>query len=126
MHHLQLKEIKIGQYQKFDKKQILKVINDFVNTSIRAKRIGFECLEVHMAHGYLLHQFLSPISNIRNDEFGNNFFGRINLPLLIAKKIRKIWPKNKILGARITATDHLKKGINLKESIFLVKRLVEI
>ncbi len=108
------------------KKQILKVINDFVNTAIRAKRIGFECLEVHMAHGYLLHQFLSPISNIRNDEFGNNFFGRINLPLLIAKKIRKIWPKNKILGARITATDHLKKGINLKESIFLVKRLEEI
>ena len=97
-----------------------------MDTAIRSNRIGFECLEVHMAHGYLLHQFLSPISNIRNDELGKNFLGRINLPLIIAKKIRNIWPNDKILGARITATDHLKKGINLKYSVFFLNKLKKI
>ena len=108
------------------KNQIFKLIKDFKNTAKRAKKIGFECLEIHMAHGYLLHQFLSPISNLRKDEFGKSFYGRINLPLKIAEEIRKIWPKDKILGARITATDHVKKGINLKESIFLTKQLEKI
>ena len=70
-----------------------------------------------MAHGYLLHQFLSPISNKRLDEYGSNRKNRTKLPLEIASEIRKIWPKNKILGARITATDHLDDGINLKDSI---------
>ena len=108
------------------KSQILKIIDDFIDTARRANRVGFECLEIHMAHGYLLHQFLSPVSNIRVDEFGKDLLGRLNLPLKIAKRIRKIWPKNKILGARITATDHLKEGINIKESTLLVKHLEKI
>ncbi len=109
-----------------NKNQILKLIKDFKNTAIRAKRIGFECLELHMAHGYLLHQFLSPISNLRDDEFGNNFENRLSFPLILAKEIKKIWPKNKILGARITATDHLPNGITINDSIFFVKKLKKI
>ncbi len=108
------------------KNQILRLIKDFKNTALRAKRIGFECLEIHMAHGYLLHQFLSPISNIRKDEFGKNFTGRSSVPLKIAQEIRKIWPKDKILGARITGSDHLQNGITLKDSISLVKQLEKI
>lgn len=108
------------------KNQILGLIKDFRNTAIRAKKIDFECLEIHMAHGYLLHQFLSPISNLRKDEFGKDFFSRMYVPLKIAKEIRKIWPKDKILGARITGTDHLQDGINLKESIALTKQLEKI
>ncbi len=101
--------------------QIKKIINDFKNSAQRAKRIGFECLEIHMAHGYLLHQFLSPISNKRTDKYGGNFSNRAKFLLQIAEEIRKIWPKNKILGARITATDHLKDGLKIEDSIKFVK-----
>ena len=71
------------------KKQIFKLVKDFKNTAIRANRIGFECLEIHMAHGYLLHQFISPISNKRKDEFGGNLDNRITFPLMVAKEIER-------------------------------------
>ena len=102
------------------------IINDFKNTVRKAKNIGFDCIEIHMAHGYLLHQFLSPISNLRIDEYGGNLKNRFRFPLKIAKEVRKIWPKNKILGARITGTDHLKKGISINESILFVRELKKI
>ena len=108
------------------KEKINKIINDFKNTARKAKRIGFDALELHMAHGYLLHQFLSPISNHRKDEFGGNLKNRCKIPLIIAKEIRKIWPKNKILGARITGLDHLKNGIKIKDAVYLSKKLKAI
>ena len=86
------------------KNQIFNLVKDFADTSLRAKRIGFECLEIHMAHGYLLHQFLSPISNLRKDEFGGSKANRMKFPLMICKKIREVWPRERILGARITGT----------------------
>ena len=107
-------------------KQINKIIISFKNTAKRIKRIGFECLEIHMAHGYLLHQFLSPVSNKRVDQYGNSKKNRANLALKIAKEIRRIWPKDKILGARITATDHLDNGITINESIDFIKKLRKI
>lgn len=108
------------------KKKIREIIFQFKDTAQRAKRIGFDCLEVHMAHGYLLHQFLSPISNKRKDEYGLNKKNLSDFPIEVAKEIKKIWPKNKILGARITATDHLSKGISIKDSILLSKKLEKI
>ena len=75
-----------------------------------------------MAHGYLIHQFLSPISNKRKDEYGVNFEGRYLLTKKIIEKINKICKKKIILGARITGTDHLDEGINIKDA----KRLVKI
>ncbi len=108
------------------KKKIEFLIKDYLNSARLAKKIGFEGIEIHMAHGYLLHQFISPISNKRKDIFGGSLNNRLRLPLLIAKKIREIWPKNKILGARITGSDHLKGGIDINESVFLVKELEKI
>ena len=105
---------------------IKKIKEDFKKSVIRVKNIGFDCLEVHMAHGYLLHQFFSPISNKREDKYGGSLENRSRLLLEIAKIIRNEWPKNKILGARITGDDHLKNGINIKDSIYLSKELKKI
>jgi len=107
-------------------KKINKLKIDFKNCSIRAKKVGFDCLEIHMAHGYLLHEFFSPISNLRTDKYGGNLTNRARLLIEIAEIIRKIWPKNRILGARITGIDHMKKGISIKDSKFLTKKLEEI
>ena len=105
------------------KKQIKDLIKNFKESALRANRIGFDCLEIHMAHGYLLHQFFSPISNHRIDNYGGNFNNRSRLLMEITSEIRKIWPKNKILGARITGTDHSKNGLSIKDSIMLAKKL---
>ena len=99
------------------KQQIKNLIQKFKSTTERANRINFDCLEVHMAHGYLLHQFFSPISNRRNDEYGGNLVNRMRLLKEIAKEVRKVWPRNKILGARITGTDHVKNGLSIKDAI---------
>jgi 2,4-dienoyl-CoA reductase-like NADH-dependent reductase (Old Yellow Enzyme family) len=108
------------------KSQIKKIIQKFKNTAIRANRIDFDCLEIHMAHGYLLHQFFSPISNKRIDEYGGSFMNRSRLLDEIAKEVRKVWPRNKILGARITGTDHLKGGSSINDAIALSKNLKKI
>lgn len=89
----------------------------FHNSIINSLYSNFDLLELHMAHGYLLHQFLSPICNNRKDRYGGNKLNRFRLPLEIAKIARNNWPKSKILGARITATDHLKDGIDINEAI---------
>ncbi len=101
--------------------QIKKIIIDFYKSAKLAKKLGVDGIEIHMAHGYLLHQFLSPICNDRKDEFGGSFKNRIKFPIQILKKIKKVWPKNKILGARITATDHLDNGIDVEETIQFLK-----
>ena len=79
-----------------------------------------------MAHGYLLHQFFSPVSNKRKDIYGGNLKNRSRLLIEVSKAVRKIWPSDKILGARITGTDHLKNGLDVKDAIFLAKKLKEI
>ena len=107
-------------------RDIKKLISKFEKSAIRAKKIGFDLLEIHMAHGYLLHQFFSPVSNKREDIYGGNLKNRSRFLLEVSKAVRKIWPSNKILGARITGTDHLKDGLNVKDAIFLSKKLKEI
>ncbi len=111
---------------KLDLKKINKIKKGFVNSAQLAKQSGFDLLEVHMAHGYLLHQFFSPISNKRTDEYGGNLIKRSRFLLEIAKDIRQCWPKDKILGARVTADDCLKNGITIDECIYLVNELKNI
>ena len=67
--------------------------------------VGFDVVEVHMAHGYLLHQFLSPLSNQRNDNYGGSLEGRMKFPLEVFDAVRAVWPKHKALGVRFSATD---------------------
>jgi 2,4-dienoyl-CoA reductase-like NADH-dependent reductase (Old Yellow Enzyme family) len=106
--------------------QIEKLRNDFKNTTIRARRLNFDCMELHIAHGYLLHQFISPISNRRSDDYGGSLQNRCRLPLEIGKEMRDVWPKDKLLGARVTGKDWLEGGWSIEDCIFLVEELKSI
>ncbi len=77
----------------------------FVESVHRADRIGFDMIELHSAHGYLLHQFLSPIANTRSDAYGGNLENRMRFPLKVFEAMRAAWPEEKCLGVRISSTD---------------------
>lgn len=77
----------------------------FVDTARRADRLGFDAIEVHAAHGYLLHQFLSPIANQRDDDYGGSLDKRLRFPLEVVAAMRAAWPAHKPLGVRLSATD---------------------
>jgi 2,4-dienoyl-CoA reductase-like NADH-dependent reductase (Old Yellow Enzyme family) len=77
----------------------------FVNGARRALAAGFEVIELHMAHGYLLHEFLSPLSNVREDRYGGSFENRIRFPLEVAEAVRGFWPERLPVFVRISATD---------------------
>ena len=95
----------------------------FVLSALRAKRIGFDVLELHSAHGYLLHQFLSPLSNRRQDEYGRN---RSKFPLDVAVAVRETWPKDRALGARISAHDYAENGLGPDDAVAYAKELKRI
>jgi len=92
----------------------------------RALQAGFEVLELHMAHGYLLHEFLSPLSNQRTDAFGATLENRMRLPLEIAERVRKRWPDHLPLFVRISCTDWADGGWDLAQSIQLCRKLKTI
>jgi 2,4-dienoyl-CoA reductase-like NADH-dependent reductase (Old Yellow Enzyme family) len=102
---------------------IKKVINAFKAATVRAVEVEYDVLEIHAAHGYLLHEFLSPLTNHRNDLFGGSFENRIRLLLEIVKGVQEIWPKHKPLFVRISASDWAEGGWNIDESVELAKRL---
>lgn len=108
-----------------DKKGIQKVISDFKSATKRALKAGFQVLEIHAAHGYLLHQFLSPLSNFRTDEYGGSFENRIRLLLEVLEAVQSEWPKNLPLFVRISATDWADGGWNIDESVQLSTILKE-
>lgn len=108
-----------------DKTGIEKVISDFKATTKRAVQAGFQVLEIHAAHGYLLHQFLSPLSNFRTDEYGGSFENRIRLVLEVVEAVQSEWPKDLPLFVRISATDWAEGGWNIEESVQLSKILKE-
>lgn len=95
----------------------------FEESAQRALIAGFQVVELHMAHGYLLHQFLSPLSNYRIDEFGGDLENRMRFPLLVARRIREVWPQDLPVFVRISATDWVEGGWNLDQSLELCRRL---
>ncbi len=105
---------------------IADIVDQFTAAAARAHAAGFSVVELHMAHGYLLHEFLSPLSNHRTDDFGGSLANRMRLPLRVAAAVRKIWPAEKPLFVRISATDWADGGWNLPQSIELSKALKEI
>jgi 2,4-dienoyl-CoA reductase-like NADH-dependent reductase (Old Yellow Enzyme family) len=89
----------------------------FADAARRAHEAGFEVVELHMAHGYLLHEFLSPLSNRREDEFGGSLENRARFPLLVTEAVREVWPRELPLFARISATDWVEGGWDLEQSV---------
>ena len=108
-----------------DKEGIQKVISDFKAATRRAVQAKFQVLEIHAAHGYLLHQFLSPLSNLRTDEYGGSFENRIRFTLEVLDAVQSEWPSDLPLFVRISATDWAEGGWNIEESIQLSKLLKE-
>ena len=96
----------------------------FVEAARRAVRIGFDAIELHMAHGYLLHSFLSPISNLRNDTWGGSLDGRMRFPLDVARAVRAVVPRTP-LGARITGSDWMDGGLTAADAVVVAKALKE-
>lgn len=95
----------------------------FRRAALRALEAGFEVVEVHGAHGYLLHQFLSPLSNHRSDGYGGDLAGRMRFPLEVAEAVRAAWPDDKPVFFRVSAVDGVEGGWTLDESVTLAREL---
>ena len=103
--------------------EVEKVVSQFCAAAQRSLQAGFEVLELHMAHGYLLHEFLSPLSNRRKDDFGGPLENRERFPLKVAAKVREVWPESLPLFVRISCTDWAEGGWDLGQSIDFCRRL---
>jgi len=103
--------------------EIRTIVENFVASAVRAKRIGFDVLELHSAHGYLIHEFLSPLSNRRKDQYGVN---RLKFPLEVAEAIREAWPKERALGARISGNDFAEGGLGPDDAVAYARELKRV
>jgi len=100
-----------------------RVRDAFVSAAKRAIRIGFDSIELHLAHGYLLHTFLSPLSNHRKDEFGGSLENRMRFPLEVVRAVRAVVPTGTPLGVRISCSDWVEGGWSVEDSVVLGKAL---
>jgi 2,4-dienoyl-CoA reductase-like NADH-dependent reductase (Old Yellow Enzyme family) len=106
-----------------DKEGIEKVKSDFKAAAVRALEVGFKVAEIHAAHGYLLHEFLSPLSNKREDEYGGTFENRVRMLLEVTDTINEVWPSHLPLFVRISATDWMEGGWTGEDSVELARAL---
>ena len=102
---------------------IARIRDAFVQAARRADRLGIDAIEIHAAHGYLLHQFLSPLTNQRGDEYGGNLENRMRLTLEVYSAVRAAWPQHKPLGIRISASDWVDGGWDLEQTVQLAQAL---
>jgi 2,4-dienoyl-CoA reductase-like NADH-dependent reductase (Old Yellow Enzyme family) len=106
-----------------DAQGLKRVREAFVDAAMRAMRLGIDAIEVHSAHGYLLHQFLSPIANKRTDQYGGSLQNRMRYPLEVFDAIREVVPDNKPVGVKVSATDWVEGGWNLEQTIEYAREL---
>ncbi len=106
-----------------DEAGIRSVVQSFADAAVRAREAGFRVIEIHAAHGYLLHEFLSPLSNKRTDSYGGSLENRTRIVREVAVAIRKVWPERHPLFVRISASDWVEGGWDVEQSIQLVEQL---
>jgi 2,4-dienoyl-CoA reductase-like NADH-dependent reductase (Old Yellow Enzyme family) len=104
---------------------LIRIRDAFVAAAHRAERLGIDALELHGAHGYLLHQFLSPISNRRTDRYGGSLDNRMRYPLEVFDAVRAAFPERKPVGIRVSATDWIEGGWDLPQTIAFAKELAK-
>lgn len=106
-----------------DEAEINRVVEAFAESAARANRLGFDVVEVHAAHGYLLHQFLSPISNRRSDRYGGSLQNRQRLLLEVVRAVRNVLDKRRAVIVRVSATDWVDGGLALEDTIDIAREL---
>ncbi len=106
--------------------EIGEVILKFQASAERALRAGFRIIEIHAAHGYLLHSFLSPLSNQRNDQYGGNLDNRMRLLLETITAVREVWPDELPLFVRLSITDWVEDGLTLEDTLAIAKKLASL
>lgn len=105
---------------------LARVRDAFVDSARRAIRLGFDAIELHAAHGYLLHQFLSPLANQRDDEYGGSLENRMRFPLEVFRAVREVTPASVALGVRVSATDWVDGGWDLEQTQAFALRIKEL
>lgn len=108
------------------KAEIAAITVAFAAAAARAVRAGFDVIEIHAAHGYLLHEFLSPYSNKRTDEYGGDRAGRMRLPLEVVQAVRAAWPAERPLFVRVSSTDYIEGGLTVDDTVAFAAALKAI
>lgn len=109
--------------QALTREGLAEVKHQFTTAATRAARIGFDMAELHVGHGYLLHEFLSPLSNQRDDEYGGSTANRMRFPLEVFAAVRTVWPADRPLGVRVSATDWVEGGWTPEETVAFAREL---
>ena len=109
--------------QALSEREIARIVSAFADAARRAREAGAKILEIHSAHGYLLHEFLSPMSNLRSDRYGGSFDNRTRALREVAEAVRDAWPEGLPLFVRISATDWVEGGWNIDDSVALAAQL---
>ncbi len=112
-----------AQPRALEEAEMQKIREDFVAAAQRAHHIGIDAIELHAAHGYLLHQFLSPLSNHRTDRYGGTLENRLRFPLEVFEAVRRSVPESKPVGIRISATDWVDGGWDIQQSVVFAREL---
>jgi anthraniloyl-CoA monooxygenase len=100
-----------------------RVRDEFVAAARRGVTVGFDALELHFAHGYLLSSFISPVTNMRRDEYGGSLENRMRYPLEVLDAVRAVWPATRPVGVRISATDWVEGGVRIEDSVEIARML---
>jgi 2,4-dienoyl-CoA reductase-like NADH-dependent reductase (Old Yellow Enzyme family) len=108
-----------------DREGLRRVRDAFAASAVRAERLGIDLIQIHVAHGYLLHQFLSPLSNHRDDEYGGSLENRMRFPLEVFDAVRAAFPAEKAVTVRISGTDWVEGGWDIAQTIAFAERLEE-
>jgi len=104
-------------------RQIREIVSSFAQAARRARDAGFRVVEIHAAHGYLLHEFLSPLSNRRSDEYGGSFDNRTRVVREVVEAVRSVWPEDRPLFIRVSATDWAEGGWDVAQSVELARQV---